>query len=183
MAERANSWSLSGALRGMFGRKTIDDETWDDLEDALFSADFGSDVTDAAGDSRRAPGQARFDFDPPQPAVFAEVGNDGLYHSGKFTQAACYSRARSSRSPANVSSAAHTVMRRDRRLARSMTTVCPTPPIRLAPWCWFGRAFRCQRSCEPGSHCGICALGPAARPEPGSPGTSHIGVQGPRLRR
>ena len=41
------SWSLSGALRGMFSRKTIDDETWSDLEDALISADFGPDITDS----------------------------------------------------------------------------------------------------------------------------------------
>jgi fused signal recognition particle receptor len=31
----------------MFARKTIDDETWTDLEDALISADFGPDVTDS----------------------------------------------------------------------------------------------------------------------------------------
>src|ERR1700709_1576250 len=43
----APSWSLSGALRGMFARKTIDDETWSDLEDALISADFGPDITDS----------------------------------------------------------------------------------------------------------------------------------------
>lgn len=43
----ASPWSLSGALRGMFARKTIDDETWTDLEDALISADFGSELTDA----------------------------------------------------------------------------------------------------------------------------------------
>ncbi|WP_349897350.1 signal recognition particle-docking protein FtsY [Parafrigoribacterium soli] len=43
----ASSWSLSGALRGMFARKTIDDDTWSDLEDALIGADFGSDLTDA----------------------------------------------------------------------------------------------------------------------------------------
>ncbi|THG34968.1 signal recognition particle-docking protein FtsY [Glaciibacter flavus] len=46
MAERS-SWSLAGALRGMFAKKTIDDDTWDDLEDALISADFGPDLTDA----------------------------------------------------------------------------------------------------------------------------------------
>src|SRR5680860_160142 len=40
-------WSLSGALRGMFAKKTIDDETWEDLEDALIQADFGPDVTEA----------------------------------------------------------------------------------------------------------------------------------------
>ena len=38
----ATPWSLSGALRGMFVRKTIDEETWEDLEDALISADFAA---------------------------------------------------------------------------------------------------------------------------------------------
>jgi fused signal recognition particle receptor len=50
----ASPWSLSGALRGMFARKTIDDETWSDLEDALISADFGPDITDAVVDELRA---------------------------------------------------------------------------------------------------------------------------------
>jgi fused signal recognition particle receptor len=48
------SWSLSGALRGMFSRKTIDDETWSDLEDALISADFGPDTTDSLIEDLRA---------------------------------------------------------------------------------------------------------------------------------
>jgi fused signal recognition particle receptor len=48
------SWSLSGALRGMFARKTIDDETWNDLEDALISADFGPDITDSLIEELRA---------------------------------------------------------------------------------------------------------------------------------
>ena len=43
----APSWSLGGALRGMFSRATIDEETWTDLEDALITADFGPDITDA----------------------------------------------------------------------------------------------------------------------------------------
>ncbi|MEP6478858.1 MAG: signal recognition particle-docking protein FtsY [Rhodoglobus sp.] len=43
----APSWSLSSALKGMFSRETIDAETWDDLEDALISADFGPDITDS----------------------------------------------------------------------------------------------------------------------------------------
>jgi fused signal recognition particle receptor len=47
MAERSTPWSLSGALRGMFQKKTIDADTWEDLEDALLKADFGPDVTDA----------------------------------------------------------------------------------------------------------------------------------------
>jgi fused signal recognition particle receptor len=50
----ASSWSLSGALRGMFARKTIDEDTWSDLEDALISADFGPDITDAVVDELRA---------------------------------------------------------------------------------------------------------------------------------
>ncbi|MCI2959046.1 signal recognition particle-docking protein FtsY [Agromyces atrinae] len=45
MAERA-SWSLGAALRGVFGAKTIDDDTWDDLETALITADFGPDLTE-----------------------------------------------------------------------------------------------------------------------------------------
>ncbi len=50
----ASPWSLSGALRGMFARKTIDDDTWGDLEDALISADFGPDLTDAVVAELRA---------------------------------------------------------------------------------------------------------------------------------
>ena len=47
MAERTPIWSLSGSLRGLFSKKTIDAETWDDLEDALIAADFGPDITDS----------------------------------------------------------------------------------------------------------------------------------------
>jgi fused signal recognition particle receptor len=43
----ASPWSLSSALKGMFARPTIDDTTWDDLEDALISADFGPDITES----------------------------------------------------------------------------------------------------------------------------------------
>jgi fused signal recognition particle receptor len=50
----ASSWSLSGALRGMFARKTIDEDTWLDLEDALIAADFGPDITDSVVDQLRA---------------------------------------------------------------------------------------------------------------------------------
>ena len=50
----ASPWSLSGALKGMFARKTIDDETWDDLEDALITADFGTDLTEAIIEELRA---------------------------------------------------------------------------------------------------------------------------------
>ncbi|TFD62633.1 signal recognition particle-docking protein FtsY [Cryobacterium suzukii] len=53
MAERT-PWSLSGALRGMFAKKTIDADTWDDLEDALLQADFGPSVTDAVITDLRA---------------------------------------------------------------------------------------------------------------------------------
>ncbi|MGV3713494.1 signal recognition particle-docking protein FtsY [Pseudolysinimonas sp.] len=41
------TWSLGSALKGLFARATIDDSTWDDLEDALLSADFGPDLTEA----------------------------------------------------------------------------------------------------------------------------------------
>jgi fused signal recognition particle receptor len=46
MAERSTPWSLGGALRGLFAGKTIDDDTWSDLEDALIKADFGPDTSD-----------------------------------------------------------------------------------------------------------------------------------------
>lgn len=54
MAERAASWSLGAALSGMFAKKTIDSDTWDDLEDALIKADFGPDITEAVVDELRA---------------------------------------------------------------------------------------------------------------------------------
>ena len=38
----------------MFAKKTIDDDTWEDLEDALLSADFGPDITDSVVDELRA---------------------------------------------------------------------------------------------------------------------------------
>ena len=50
----ASPWSLSSALKGMFARPTIDDTTWDDLEDALISADFGPDITESVIDELRA---------------------------------------------------------------------------------------------------------------------------------
>jgi fused signal recognition particle receptor len=53
MAERT-PWSLSGALRGMFTKPTIDANTWEDLEDALLKADFGPDVTDSVVAELRA---------------------------------------------------------------------------------------------------------------------------------
>lgn len=53
MADRT-PWSLSGALRGLFAKKTIDENTWDDLEAALITADFGPDVTEAIIDDLRA---------------------------------------------------------------------------------------------------------------------------------
>lgn len=53
MAERT-PWSLSGALKGMFQKQTIDDTTWDDLEHALLTADFGPDLTESTIDDLRA---------------------------------------------------------------------------------------------------------------------------------
>jgi len=50
----APSWSLSTALKGMFARPTIDETTWEDLEDALLSADFGPDITESLVDELRA---------------------------------------------------------------------------------------------------------------------------------
>jgi fused signal recognition particle receptor len=51
MAER--SWSLGRALRGMFVKPVIDDNTWDDLETALLTADFGPDITERIVDELR----------------------------------------------------------------------------------------------------------------------------------
>ncbi|MEI5583103.1 MULTISPECIES: signal recognition particle-docking protein FtsY [unclassified Agromyces] len=53
MAERA-SWSLGSALRNVFGAKTIDEDTWDDLESALIRADFGPAVTEEIVDRIKA---------------------------------------------------------------------------------------------------------------------------------
>jgi fused signal recognition particle receptor len=47
MAERSAHWSLGGSLRGLFGAKTIDEGTWESLEDALLRADFGPDASDS----------------------------------------------------------------------------------------------------------------------------------------
>jgi fused signal recognition particle receptor len=58
------SWSLGNALKGMFSRAAIDDDTWTDLEDALISADFGPDLTDAIVDELRGK-VARFRTDDP----------------------------------------------------------------------------------------------------------------------
>jgi len=51
MAER--SWSLGRALRGMFVKPVIDETTWDDLETALITADFGPDITERVVDELR----------------------------------------------------------------------------------------------------------------------------------
>lgn len=51
--ERA-SWSLGSALRNVFGARTIDEDTWDDLESALIRADFGPTVTEEIVESIKA---------------------------------------------------------------------------------------------------------------------------------
>ncbi|WP_336651130.1 MULTISPECIES: signal recognition particle-docking protein FtsY [unclassified Leucobacter] len=52
MAER--SWSFSKAFRTLFtGPELITEETWDDLEAALITADFGPDVTESILDQLR----------------------------------------------------------------------------------------------------------------------------------
>ncbi|NRD25523.1 signal recognition particle-docking protein FtsY [Frigoribacterium sp. VKM Ac-2836] len=60
----ASPWSLSGALRGMFAKKTIDETTWDDLEAALIGADFGPDVTEQIVDDLQAKVQRYSTTDP-----------------------------------------------------------------------------------------------------------------------
>ena len=51
MAEK--SWSLGRALRGMFVKPTIDETTWEDLETALITADFGPDISERIVDELR----------------------------------------------------------------------------------------------------------------------------------
>ena len=51
MAER--SWSLGRALRGMFVKPVIDEQTWEDLETALLTADFGPEITERLIDELR----------------------------------------------------------------------------------------------------------------------------------
>ncbi|MCS5718556.1 signal recognition particle-docking protein FtsY [Herbiconiux sp. CPCC 205763] len=63
MADRT-PWSLSGALRGMFAKRTIDAETWEDLEDALIKADFGPAITEDVVDDLRAKVQRYSTTDP-----------------------------------------------------------------------------------------------------------------------
>lgn len=65
MAESTSSWSLSGSLRGMFAKKTIDEETWEDLEEALIRADFGPDITESLIEQLRAD-VARFSTTDPK---------------------------------------------------------------------------------------------------------------------
>lgn len=42
----AEKWSLGRALRGIFVKPTIDETTWEDMETALLTADFGPDITE-----------------------------------------------------------------------------------------------------------------------------------------
>lgn len=50
----AEKWSLGRALRGIFVKPTIDETTWDDLETALITADFGPDISERILDQLRA---------------------------------------------------------------------------------------------------------------------------------
>lgn len=52
MAE--SKWSLGRALRGVFSKPTIDETTWEDMETALITADFGPDITERIVDELRA---------------------------------------------------------------------------------------------------------------------------------
>lgn len=49
----AEKWSLGRALRGVFVRPTIDEDTWETLEAALIQADFGPDITERVVDELR----------------------------------------------------------------------------------------------------------------------------------
>jgi len=54
MAERSTPWSLGGTLKNLFAAKTIDDDTWESLEDALIKADFGPATADSIVEQLRA---------------------------------------------------------------------------------------------------------------------------------
>ena len=54
MAWGSGKWSLGKALRNLVSQPEITEQTWEDLEDTLLSADFGPDVTDTLMDSVRA---------------------------------------------------------------------------------------------------------------------------------
>jgi len=58
------SWSLGGALRGMFAKPTIDEDTWDNLETALYTADFGPDLTEQVIEDLRAQAERYRTTDP-----------------------------------------------------------------------------------------------------------------------
>lgn len=58
------SWSLGGALRGLFAKPTIDDDTWDDLESALYTADFGPDLVEQVIEDLRAQAERFRTTDP-----------------------------------------------------------------------------------------------------------------------
>lgn len=75
MAEGTKSWSLSGALKGMFAKKTIDDQTWEDLEDALIRADFGPDITESVVEELR--GQVR-KYNTTDPVDLKRMLREGL---------------------------------------------------------------------------------------------------------
>ena len=47
MAWGSGKWSLGKALRNLVSQPEITEQTWEDLEDTLLSADFGPEVTDA----------------------------------------------------------------------------------------------------------------------------------------
>ena len=64
LARMASPWSLSGALRGMFAKPTIDETTWDDLEAALIGADNGPDETEQIIDDQQAKVQRYSTTDP-----------------------------------------------------------------------------------------------------------------------
>lgn len=63
MAERT-SWSLGGALKGLFVKATIDETTWDDLETALITADFGPDLSERIIEDLRAKVEQYHTTDP-----------------------------------------------------------------------------------------------------------------------
>lgn len=58
MSQTSKSWSLGRAISNIFGGATkveeITQQTWDNLEDALITADFGPDITDSVVETLRS---------------------------------------------------------------------------------------------------------------------------------
>ncbi len=113
MAEK--SWSLGRALRGMFVKPTIDEDTWDDLETALLTADFGPDITEPMIDELREKVDRYHTTDPKDlQRMLRETSRSASRSSTR--------RSSSPSAPRSCSSSASTASARRRRSASSRSS-------------------------------------------------------------